>query len=369
MNEGANILKGRANNQLILDKNGGVTVSTGNSFILVNSPNIPQPPITTPSSNTSTYTVTNPNLTPVKSITTEPVTDIIPLYYPTESIPKTSTEDTIDTTDFILPSTEETFTILFEEGEVFIPTNTIGSTDPLINPIATIVSPTARRTIFSGNTSAVISAPPITKNTKDFATVTRQVIAYLEGGYYNPRTHNLGDSRYSNSGETMFGIDRVAGAPASAGAENPNAPAAAKEFWKKIGDAQSTGGNWRYLYIPPNPLQDELVDLTIKIIKPQFDLLLRTHYKPEIRSVIESDGRLLFNVIYAVWNGAGWFEALAKELTDYYNAGNKTADALTRWFVNRRIDATGLLGITRRDASWSLFNQGGLKIERLIYGQ
>lgn len=364
MNEGANILKGRNNNQLVLDKNGGVTVSTGTSFLLINSPNIPQPPVTTPSSETSNFTIPKLNITGSVTRSITGSKDIIPLYYPTESASKPS-ETLINITDTLLPADEEIFSTLFSGSQVFVQTDIIGSSDPLENPI---VSPTARRTVFSGNISAVISAPPITKDTKDFATVTRQVIAYLEGGYYNPRTHDVGDNRYSSSGETMFGIDRKAGAPASAGAENPAAPPAAKEFWKKIGDAQSTGGNWRYLYIPPNPLQDELVDLTIKIIKPQFDQLLKKHYKPEIRSVIESDGRLLFNVIYAVWNGSGWFEALAKELTAYYNAGNKTADALTRWFVNRRIDATGLLGITRRDSSWSLFNQGGLKIEKLIYG-
>lgn len=367
MNEGAVIVKGRNNNRLILDKEGGVKINTGNSSIIVNSPNIPQP-LSVPPVN-STFSI--PKLNSTKSLSTDP-TDVIPSYYPTKSISITSISSisiTVDTSSLFLPETEETFTILYNENFINDPSNILFTSDPLLNP----ASNTGKKILFSGNVSAVIKTSPITKDTKDFATVTRQVIAYLEGGYFNPKTHAIGDPTYKNSGETMFGIDRVAGAPNSAGPENPRAPASAKEFWTKIDNTQRTEGNWRYLYIPPNPLQDELVNLTIKIIKPEFDRLLRKHYKPEIISIIESDGRLLFNVIYAVWNGSGWFESLAKELTIYYGAGNKTAESLTQWFVNRRIDPTGLqvqgYKIKRGDDNWILFNKGGLKIRKLIYGQ
>lgn len=137
MNEGANILKGRANNQLVLDKNGGVTVSTGNSFILVNSSNIPQPSTTTPSSNTSNFIIPKTNSTNSLPVLLE---DVIPLYYPTESVPLAPTGTLMDTADSLLPATEEIFDVLFEGETVFIPTDSLGSTDPLINPLATTIS-------------------------------------------------------------------------------------------------------------------------------------------------------------------------------------------------------------------------------------
>lgn len=138
MNEGANILKGRNNNKLILDKNGGITLNTGNSNILVNLPNVPQPPVTTPSSATSTYSV--PDLSSKGPLPNEPK-DIIPLYYPKEeSVPLAPTGTLIDVSDFILPPTEEIFNTLFEGNTIFVPIDTIGSTDPLINPLATTIS-------------------------------------------------------------------------------------------------------------------------------------------------------------------------------------------------------------------------------------
>lgn len=150
MNEGANILKGRNNNQLILDKNGGITLNTGNSNILINSPNIPQPPVTTPSSETSNYI--KPNLSLKDPLPNEPE-DTIPLYYPKEeSVPLAPTGTLIDVSDFILPPTEEIFNTLFEGNTIFVPINTIESTDPLINPLATIISGN-RNTRGRNNTS------------------------------------------------------------------------------------------------------------------------------------------------------------------------------------------------------------------------
>ena len=46
---------------------------------------------------------------------------------------------------------------------------------------------------------------------KIFNDSTKLVIDQLEGGYFNPAWHNVGDPRYSTSGETMFGLDRHAG--------------------------------------------------------------------------------------------------------------------------------------------------------------
>lgn len=220
-----------------------------------------------------------------------------------------------------------------------------------------------------------VTAGKVTKEVSDFKSVTKQVIAYLEGGYYNPAPgyNHPGskDPRYSTSGETMFGIDRKAGAPATAGSENKAAPAAAKKFWQKITDAQKTK-KWSWNYIPPDPLQTELLDLAVEIMKPGYTTNKNNYFKnKEVLKLVESDGRLLFNFIYATWNGPGWFYALANEMTAYYNKGNKTSEALLKWVVARRIDVSGLrlsknYSVKRGDAAWSLFNQGGLKIKTLV---
>lgn len=223
--------------------------------------------------------------------------------------------------------------------------------------------------------SFVVGVGPVTKEVTDFITVTRQVIANLEGGYYNPDpSYNhpgAKDPRYNSSGETMFGIDRKAGAPTSAGPENPKAPQAAKDFWTKIGNAQKKG-KWTWNYIPPDPLQTELINLAAGIIKPTYEANKKNYLKnAELLKVIESDGRLLFNFIYACWNGPGWFKAYAEGLTDYYNKGTKDADSLLKWIVGRRIDPSGLkitsnYAIKKGDSAWSLSNQGGLKIKTLV---
>jgi hypothetical protein len=219
--------------------------------------------------------------------------------------------------------------------------------------------------------SFTVGVGPITKEVTDFITVTRQVIANLEGGYYNPEDHSTGDSRYGLSGESMFGIDRKAGAPATAGPENSKAPQAAKDFWTKIGNAQKKG-RWPYEYIPPDPLQTELTTLAANVMKPTYEAYKKNYFKnAELVKVIESDGRLLFNFIYASWNGPGWFKAFAEGLTDYYNTVAKDADSLLKWIVGRRIDPSGLkvtpkYTVKKGDDAWSLINQSGLKIKTLV---
>lgn len=216
---------------------------------------------------------------------------------------------------------------------------------------------TAGNINFLNTVTAQVKATPPTKAVNSFEVVARQVIAYLEGGYYNPLYHNTGDSRYSASGETMFGIDKKAGGKVNT---TPDGIA----FWKKITEAQVTA-KWKWNYIPPDPLQTELVNLAVKIIKPQYALYKRTYVtNAEVSALIDKDGQLQFNFIYAVWNGPGWFRAFSKEVIKYYEAGNKTSEALTRFFVNRRINNDKLLGPQQKQNS--LIAQNGRKIKALL---
>ena len=201
---------------------------------------------------------------------------------------------------------------------------------------------------FFQGSSYTVTASPVEQKTKSFAEVTRQVIANLEGGYYNPVYHNTGDSRYGASGETMFGIDRKAGGTI-------NTTSAGKTFWSKI-DAQQVNTKWRWNYIPPDPLQKELIDSAVTIMKSVYDSNMKSYLAdPVLQRVIESDGRLLFNFIYACWNGPGWFQRWAAEIKKAYNGGKKTSDELLRLFVSLRVTSSN-----------SLIAQGGQKISALV---
>jgi hypothetical protein len=219
---------------------------------------------------------------------------------------------------------------------------------------------------FSDAKSYKITAGSIDKKISDFTAITKQVIANLEGGYFNPVYHSLGDSRYGASGETMFGIDRKNGGTI-------NTSAAGVQFWKKIGDAQKNT-KWKWNYIPPDPLQTELINLAAQMMEPTFNAnskayLLKLKNGDKVLQLINQDGRLKFNFIYACWNGPGWFAGFAKRTVEAYNKGQKTADELLKVVVGARIDSTNIWvkgGPKRGGSSWSLINQGGLKIAKLV---
>lgn len=214
---------------------------------------------------------------------------------------------------------------------------------------------------FETGESYKIVAGPITKEVKDFKTVTRQVIANLEGGYYNPNPayNHPGskDPRYSASGETMFGIDRKAGGTI-------NTTPAGKKFWGKIDETQKST-KWKWNYIPPDPLQSELVDLAVQIQETPFNQALKKYVNDsKVEAVIRSDGRLLFNFVYAIWNGPGWFQGWSKEIREAYHKGKTSSEDLLKLFVARRINNTNIL--PRGNKQNSLIEQGGYKIKKLV---
>jgi len=105
MNEGANIIQGRNNNQVVLDKTGGIMVNSGNSTILVNVEQKTPLQSQIPSTITSNFVMTN-STGSTNNITGS--ADIIPLYYPTESkISTLPTRSLIDTSSIFLPEEED----------------------------------------------------------------------------------------------------------------------------------------------------------------------------------------------------------------------------------------------------------------------
>lgn len=210
------------------------------------------------------------------------------------------------------------------------------------------VAPATENVTFDQGKSSNVPTGTIKKEVSKFADVTKQVIAYLEGGYYNPRYHITGDSRYGTSGETMFGIDKVAGG-------SINKTKAGIAFWKKIDEAQ-TKTKWKWNYIPSDPLQKDLLDLAVQVMQPVYESNMKAYIADaNLQKIIESDGRLLFNFVYACWNGPGWFQRWSKEIKKAYKAGKTDSEDLLKLFVSLRTSSSN-----------SLINQGGNKIKKLV---
>ena len=218
--------------------------------------------------------------------------------------------------------------------------------------------------VDSGLTAGAITVGPITKTVNSFEEVTKQVIANLEGGYFNPimftdgRLSQNSRSTFAASGETMFGIDRLAGGTI-------NTSPAGVAFWKLIDDAKAAT-TWRYNFIPQDPLKTQILNAGIQVMKPVFEGLFNAYVKaPGLQDLIKSDGRLYFNFIYAAWNGGGYFQNFSEQITNAYNKGQKNTDELLKLFINLRLN-TRIFYPKTDNNSFTLMNRGGQKIAKLV---
>lgn len=218
--------------------------------------------------------------------------------------------------------------------------------------------------IDSGLTAGVITVGAVTKNVNSFEEVTKQVIANLEGGYYNPIMFTDGRLKaedraiFGASGETMFGIDRDKGG-------RINTTPAGVAFWKLIDDANAAR-TWRYNFIPQDPLKTQILNAAVQVMKPHFEGLFNSYVpNKELQDLIKTDGRLYFNFIYASWNGGGYFQEFSKQITNAFNQGQRNTDELLKLFINLRLN-TRIFYPKTDDNSFKLMNRGGQKIAKLV---
>jgi hypothetical protein len=218
--------------------------------------------------------------------------------------------------------------------------------------------------IDSGLTAGVITVGPVTKIVNSFEEVTKQVIANLEGGYYNPimftdgRLDEKYRSRMGASGETMFGIDRDKGGTI-------NTTPAGVAFWKLIDDANAAR-TWKHNFIPQDPLKTQILNAAIQVMKPHFEGLFNKYVKSkELQDLIKTDGRLYFNFIYASWNGPGYFQEFSNQITNAFNQGQRNTDELLKLFINLRLNTRIFYPNTPQN-SFELMRDGGIKIAKLV---
>ena len=145
--------------------------------------------------------------------------------------------------------------------------------------------------------------------------VTKKVIDNFEGGYWNYwecKNHPY-SAMYKNSGETMFGLDRKAGAIETIKPEGV-------EFFKIIDDDKKKLGmaefckKWKYNYRGGDK-EDILKTLAAKIMFKQYKNNMANFVKdPETKRRIENNKGLLLHMSYACWNGPAFFRDFAKEI-------------------------------------------------------
>jgi hypothetical protein len=193
------------------------------------------------------------------------------------------------------------------------------------------------------------SSKSIELDVKDFDGIVAKVIDKLEGGYYHPdmlQDGRVRDSRYGNSGETMMGIDRKAGGDINTTPEGI-------EFWKLIDDANArTEWKWGYR---GGALESQLRKLAGKMIKRYYDKYASRYLSGKALTIVNENPKLLFNFVYAVWNGPGWFKNFADDINLAVDKGITDPEELAKIQIKDRLDSGN-----------SLVAQGGKKIADLL---
>lgn len=226
----------------------------------------------------------------------------------------------------------------------------------MVDSLDTTQAGTGEVTIVNGGVSAANRGPKksfacgtITRTVKTFRETVFDVINYLEGAYCSGG-YKCGDikTRPPRSGETLWGLDR-----------KNHSGTLDTAFWTEVDKVKTS--RWGASYPKPSQVDSSLFDLYVKVIKNDFDKFFKTYVKNEaLKQIILSDGRLMFNMVYAVYNGAGWFKGFARLLTTAYNNGTTTADGLNTVFVNERVYGGGNVVVTS-----SLIANTGVDISKL----
>jgi len=185
-----------------------------------------------------------------------------------------------------------------------------------------------------------------------FKEIVFKVIDKLEGGYYHPNMLKDGrvkDARYSNSGETMFGIDRLKGG-------SINSTAAGKRFWLLIDNAKAAN-NWKWNF-KGGELETELKSLAAEMIEPLYNNLSKNYLTEQANEIVSKNAALLFHFVYATYNGSGWFKKFATDITTAIASGITDPVQLAKIAINSRTNE----GLTKGSKPNSLIVQSGNKI-------
>ena len=177
-----------------------------------------------------------------------------------------------------------------------------------------------------------VSVARITTNTNNIAVIINDIIDNIEQGYADPVHMNLG-SAFANSGETMYGIDKKNGTDIQKYSAN-----AWNEFWKTIASDKAHNPTlWKHNYMGGD-LAPRLRELAVSMVSTMYQNLSSTAFTPATKSLVESDGRLLYTFVDAIFNGNGFFNKFA-QIANQFVASKQT---------NTTLLTSKLLGIRRQ---------------------
>lgn len=160
-----------------------------------------------------------------------------------------------------------------------------------------VVSKMAKPTIKRSNAKMLIPTSTILEN----------IILTVEGGYYNPLMFGkeVKDSRYSNSDETMFGIDR----------KNADKILSAP-FFQYLDILDKSKWKWNYVPKKESIEYKTLMRLAKDYYNTVYNQLSKKYLPKELMKIVEESNLLKAHFLYAVFNGSGWFQFFANKLKD-----------------------------------------------------
>lgn len=197
----------------------------------------------------------------------------------------------------------------------------------------------------------------------NFSNLVEVVIDNFEGGYWSDKwfeNPTLGksmgwpyDSRYSTSGETMFGIDRRNGG-------SLNTSVAGVSFWQLI-DSQNASNTWRWGYMG-GASGPQLKQLVGAMMEPVYTKLASQYLTQQTINAVSADPRLTIHMVYAVWNGPGWFKKFGQDLNNAIARGITQPNELAAVALGSRTNE----GLKPGSSPNSLIYQGGRKMTTLF---
>jgi len=170
-----------------------------------------------------------------------------------------------------------------------------------------------------------------------------KVIDNFEGGYANEAhfkdaAKNEADpdmkAALENSSETMFGMDRMAG--------NWDSDPVGSDFWQLVdensGWAPESAGKpkWSHGYMGGS-IEGQLRSYVYEMMIPRFKSLKDQYLSSESKKLVEEDKRLTMHLLYAVWNGSGFFQDFADVIDSEVSSGNTDRDSLYEVAIDSRV--------------------------------
>lgn len=192
----------------------------------------------------------------------------------------------------------------------------------------------------------IVNTPKYTDQS-DFKKAVLDIIDHIEGGYFNPG--QVDDKRYSNSGETMFGIDRKNFKDIT--------DESYIDFWDIIDDEKNKHPEkWTWNY-SGGKIKNKLKNLVVDIMEPQFNYLFNLYLSEKAKKIVKSDYRLYFNFVYSTWNGQGWFRKFANLINEEVKNKNFDRNKLFVKLINARKNSKNSLIKQKADLIKDLANK------------